>query len=38
MSHFPERRDEAITAVQHALDINPQNAAARRLQQKLLML
>ncbi|CAA6694171.1 MULTISPECIES: O-antigen ligase family protein [unclassified Lentimonas] len=37
-SHFKERRDEAIVSVERALEINPDNAAARRLQQKLLIL
>jgi cytochrome c-type biogenesis protein CcmH/NrfG len=38
LSHFQERRAEAIELVQRALDINPNHAAARRLQQKLLIL
>ena len=38
VSHFKERRDEAIASVQRALEINPNHAAARRLQQKLLIL
>jgi O-antigen ligase len=38
MSHFKERRAEAILSVQRALEINPNHAAARRLQQKLLIL
>ena len=38
ISHFKERRSEAITSVRRALEINPNHAAARRLQQKLLIL
>lgn len=38
MSHFNDRRAEAITVVQRALEINPDNVVARRLQQKLLIL
>ncbi|MFQ3243091.1 MAG: O-antigen ligase, partial [Lentimonas sp.] len=37
-SHFKERREEAIVSVERALEINPNHAAARRLQQKLLIL
>ena len=33
-----DQRDEALEAVRMALEINPRNAAARRLQQKLLIL
>ncbi len=38
MSHFNDRRAEAIAAVQRALEINPDHVAARRLQQKLRIL
>ena len=38
VSHFKERHSEAIESVQRALEINPNHAAARRLQQKLLIL
>ena len=38
LSHFPERRGEAISAVQRSLEINPENQVARRLRQKLLLL
>jgi O-antigen ligase len=38
VSHFKERRPEAIASVRRALEINPNHAAARRLQQKLLIL
>ena len=38
LSHFQEKRAEAIASVRRALEINPNNAAARRLQQKLLIL
>ncbi len=38
LSHFPERRAEAISAVQRSLEINPENQEARRLRQKLLLL
>lgn len=38
LSHFPERRAEAISAVQRSLEINPENQVARRLRQKLLLL
>lgn len=38
LSHFKERRPEAIASVRRALEINPNHAAARRLQQKLLIL
>jgi hypothetical protein len=37
-SHFPEKRTEAIAAARRALEINPNNVAAQRLQQKLLIL
>ncbi len=37
-SHFPERHEEAVRAVDRALEIDPDNAAARRLQQKLRIL
>jgi tetratricopeptide (TPR) repeat protein len=37
-SNFPEMRKEAIRIVGRALEINPNNPAARRLQQKLLIL
>jgi len=37
-SHFPDRLDEAIRLVARALEINPNNVPARRLQQKLLIL
>ena len=37
-SHFQEKQAEAIASVQRALEINPNNAAARQLQQKLLIL
>jgi tetratricopeptide (TPR) repeat protein len=33
-----EQREQALISVRMALDINPQNTAARRLQQKLLIL
>ena len=38
MSHFPDRQNEALSMVRRALEINPENMAARRLQQKLLIL
>ncbi|MEM7790576.1 MAG: O-antigen ligase family protein [Verrucomicrobiota bacterium] len=38
LASSPENRELAITAVERALEINPENAAARRLQQKLLIL
>lgn len=38
LSHFPESRTEALRYVETALEINPNNVAARRLQQKLLIL
>lgn len=38
VSHFDDRRVEAITSVQRALEINPNHAAARKLQQKLRIL
>ncbi|WPJ97964.1 hypothetical protein SH580_09605 [Coraliomargarita algicola] len=38
LSSMNTRRDEALATVQRALEINPNNAAARRLQQKLLIL
>jgi tetratricopeptide (TPR) repeat protein len=38
MSYFPDKQSEAISAVHRALAINPGNAAARRLQRKLLIL
>lgn len=38
LGEFPEQRMAAVAAVQRALEINPENAAARRLQQKLLIL
>ena len=37
-SHFDDRRSAALASVRRALEINPSNAAARRLQQKLSML
>ncbi|MDQ8206555.1 O-antigen ligase family protein [Coraliomargarita sp. SDUM461003] len=38
LSSVSHRRDEALSMVRQALEINPNNAAARRLQQKLLIL
>jgi hypothetical protein len=38
LSSINGRRDEALASVRFALEINPRNAAARRLQQKLLIL
>ena len=38
LSHFPERRAEAISAVRRSLEINPENQEARRLRQKLILL
>lgn len=38
LSHFPESRDEALRYVEMALEVNSNNVAARRLQQKLLIL
>lgn len=38
ISYFNERRSEAIISVQRALEINPNHAAARKLQQKLRIL
>jgi len=38
VSHFNERRVEAMISVQRALEINPNHAAASRLQQKLRIL
>jgi O-antigen ligase len=38
MSNFPEKAAVAIAAIERALEINPNNTAARRLQQKLLIL
>jgi O-antigen ligase len=38
LSSFNDRKEEALEAVGRALQINPANAAARRLQQKLLIL
>ena len=38
LSHVPERRQEALRAANRAIEINPENAAARRLQQKLRIL
>lgn len=38
LSHFPESRVEALRYVETALEVNPNNVAARRLQQKLLIL
>jgi O-antigen ligase len=38
LSHFPEMREEALQSVNDALEINSDNMAARRLQQKLLIL
>jgi len=38
LSHHPERRLDALRSVNHALNLNPKNAAARQLQQKLLIL
>ncbi len=38
LSHLPENREAALRSVKHAIEINPQNAAARRLEQKLLIL
>lgn len=35
---FKDRREDALNAVRIALEINPRNTAARRLQQKLLIL
>lgn len=37
LGSYRERRTEALDAVRLALEINPRNAAARRLQQKLLI-
>ena len=38
LSNYPARRDAALESVNQALEINGNNAAARRLQQKLLVL
>ena len=38
LSHFKERHSEAIESVQRALEINPNHAAASKLQQKLRIL
>lgn len=38
LSHFPEMREAALKSVNLALEINSENSAARRLQQKLLIL
>ncbi len=38
LSNFPGRSEEALHFVERALEINPNNPAARRLQQKLLIL
>ncbi|MGJ8653693.1 MAG: O-antigen ligase family protein [Opitutaceae bacterium] len=38
LSNQPERRADALVSVNRALEINPDNRAARRLQQKLLIL
>ena len=38
LSHFPEKQQAAETAVRRALEINPENEAARRLRQKLQVL
>ena len=38
LSNYPERREAALQSVNQALEINASNAAARRLQQKLLIL
>ncbi|MDG1300995.1 MAG: O-antigen ligase family protein [Opitutae bacterium] len=38
VSHFKERHSEAIESVQRALEINPNHAAASKLQQKLRIL
>lgn len=38
VSHFKERRAEAVASVRRALEINPNHAAARKLQQKLRIL
>lgn len=35
---YKDRREDALNSVKQALEINPRNAAARRLQQKLLIL
>ena len=38
LSHRRETRSDALRSVNHALNLNPNNEAARRLQQKLLIL
>ncbi|MEC8209109.1 MAG: O-antigen ligase family protein [Verrucomicrobiota bacterium] len=38
LSHDREQREQALVSVRAALEINPKNTAARRLQQKLLIL
>ena len=35
---YKDRREDALNSVKQALEINPRNEAARRLQQKLLIL